>query len=173
MDGIGLGVGALQLMQQAGVEAAPIGAQIGPGDFSAMALFERATLTVQIVMAMLILASFWSWAIIVEKLVQFSRLRTFARQFENEFWSGQSLEDLYDRIGRNARSPAERVFVAGMTEWTRSVANTGGVHFGVCLFSVIRRAASRIASSSASVRFFSTSPSVAPSSRADPPSIAQ
>jgi biopolymer transport protein TolQ len=127
MDAIGLSAAAIGLVQSAATEAA-IGAAAATGmDFSAWGLFLRATPTVQAVMILLIVVSFWSWAIIFEKAIQFARLRRQINAFEGDFWSGQSLEDLYDRIGDRASTPAEKVFSAGMSEWNRSVSKVGGM----------------------------------------------
>lgn len=114
-----LGTGVLAAAQTA-ISDAPIAEATGEVDFSVMAMFVRATITVKVTMAVLVLASFWSWAIIIEKLFVYSRLRGRAGRFEDSFWSGQPLDDLFDRISGSARSPIERVFVAGMTEWRRS-----------------------------------------------------
>ena len=111
--GIGLSVIA---GAQAALGDAPLAAPVGDVDFSVWAMFMRATITVKIVMAVLVLASFWSWAIIIEKWVSFGRLRRLSSRFEDGFWSGQPLDDLFDRISDKARAPIERVFVAGMTE---------------------------------------------------------
>jgi biopolymer transport protein TolQ len=89
-------------------------------DFSLLALFARATLTVKLVMIMLIVASFWSWAIIIQKIILFRRARMEAAAFEAAFWSGEPLDELYDQIGPNPASAPQRVFAAGMTEWRRS-----------------------------------------------------
>ncbi len=89
-------------------------------DFSFLALFARATLTVKIVMILLILASFWSWAIIIQKLINYRRARRLAEEFDRAFWSGQPLDELFDRIGTEPRGGAESVFAAGMMEWRRS-----------------------------------------------------
>jgi biopolymer transport protein TolQ len=89
-------------------------------DFSLIALFMRATLTVKIVMIMLIVASFWSWAIIIQKHLTFRRARVQARAFDAAFWSGEPLDELYMRIGADPSSGPERVFAAGMAEWQRS-----------------------------------------------------
>ena len=53
-------------------------------------------------MILLLLASFWTWAIIFDKALRLRRLRSQAEQFEESFWSGGSLEELFDRIGRPA-----------------------------------------------------------------------
>jgi biopolymer transport protein TolQ len=89
-------------------------------DFSLWALFLRATFTVQVVMIMLIVASFWSWAIIVQKHLDLRRARSEAREFEETFWSGEPLDAVYDRVAADPQTASERVFVAGMTEWRRS-----------------------------------------------------
>jgi len=102
----------------------PPGAEI---DFSVVGLFMKATLTALAVMVMLILASFWCWAIIVDKILEFRRHARHLAEFEGEFWSGASLEDLFERVGPQPESPAERVFAAGMVEWNRSVVAGAGV----------------------------------------------
>ncbi len=70
------------------------------GDVSFLALFRQASPVVQAVMIGLLLASVWSWAIIVEKLIAFRRARSEADRFEQMFWSGQSLEELYATLSR-------------------------------------------------------------------------
>ena len=110
---------------QATLGDAPLGAPVGEADFSVMAMFLRATITVKLTMIVLVLASFWSWAIIIEKIVAYRRLRSQSSRFEDAFWSGQPLDDLYERISDKGRSPIERVFVAGMTEWRRSFGDAG------------------------------------------------
>jgi len=90
-------------------------------DLSIMTLFWEAHIVVQLVMVGLLLASVWSWAIIAEKMMLFARTRRETNSFEHVFWSGQSLEELYNQIGaRPARSMAA-LFVAAMREWKRSV----------------------------------------------------
>ena len=68
----------------------------------------------------LILASIWTWAIIFEKLVSVGRANRGAKAFEESFWSGGSLEELYDRIGDRPTNPMQAVFVSAMREWRRS-----------------------------------------------------
>jgi biopolymer transport protein TolQ len=89
-------------------------------DFSLMALFLRATVTVQIVMIVLLLASVWSWAIAIGKAIRFARARREAEMFEAAFWSGQPLDELHERLGETPRSSLERIFAAGMNEWRKS-----------------------------------------------------
>ncbi len=92
----------------------------GEVDFSMWALFARATLTVKIVMLILIIASLWAWAIIVTKLRDYRLARSEARRFDEAFWSGDPLDQLFDDIGPAPNGRSERIFAAGMTEWRRS-----------------------------------------------------
>ena len=66
-----------------------------PVDFTLWSLFMRADWIVKSVMIGLICASIWSWAIMIDKWWRLSRLRRKSDQFETAFWSGRSLDDLY------------------------------------------------------------------------------
>ncbi len=100
-------------------------------DFTLLALFFRATLTVQLVMIALFLASIWVWAITFSKYAMYRRSRTRAADFDAAFWSGEPLDELYDQVAETPRSASERVFVAGMTEWRRSLRDDGALIPGV------------------------------------------
>lgn len=108
-------------MEQSAVTSAALVGSIGP-DLSVWGLFLQADIVVKIVMIMLILASFWCWAIIFEKIFRMRRLWAQAEEFEEAFWSGGSLEDLYDRINDRPTSPMASIFIAAMREWRRSAA---------------------------------------------------
>ncbi len=99
-------------------------------DFSIIALFARATITVKLVMLLLLLASFWSWSIIIQKFINYRKSRRENSSFEEMFWSGQPLDELYERLGENPSSAPEKVFVAGMAEWRRSHRSDGGLIAG-------------------------------------------
>ena len=99
-------------------------------DFSLWALFARATITVKLVMILLILASFWSWAIIVQKLIAYRSARAEAEEFDRSFWSGEPLDELFDQIGVDPAGRSERVFAAGMIEWRRSHRTDGALIAG-------------------------------------------
>jgi biopolymer transport protein TolQ len=99
-------------------------------DFSMLALFARATLTVKIVMIMLFAASFWSWAIIIRKHLMFRAARSEAAVFDRAFWSGQPLDELYESIGPDPQGASEKIFAAGMLEWRRSHRQDGGLIAG-------------------------------------------
>ena len=94
-------------------------------DLSIWNLVAQADIVVKLVMAILVLASAWSWAIILHKLRQFRVLRSKAGRFEEAFWSGGSLKDLYDRIGDEPDHPLAAVFAVAMREWT--LANARGL----------------------------------------------
>lgn len=96
-------------------------------DFSLWALFWRATPTVMIVMLMLIGASIWSWGIILTKFAAFRRARREGDTFEEAFWSGKPLDEIYDRLGQRPGSAIETIFAAGMGEWMRSHREGGGL----------------------------------------------
>ncbi len=94
-------------------------------DFSIWALFWRATITVKLVMLILIAASIWGWAIIIQKFINYRIARKEADQFDRAFWSGEPLDELYDKIGTNPKGSAKRIFSAGMSEWRRSHRDDG------------------------------------------------
>ena len=71
-------------------------------DFSFWALFARATLANKLVLIILIVASIWAWAIIVQKIIDYRRARAASRAFEEAFWSGEPLDELYEQIARGA-----------------------------------------------------------------------
>ena len=99
-------------------------------DFSMWALFARATFIVKLVMLVLILASFWSWSIIIQKLITYRRARREAGVFDLRFWSGEPLDGLFDEIGPDPAGQSERIFAAGMTEWRRSHRDDGDLIAG-------------------------------------------
>ncbi|WP_206378383.1 protein TolQ [Sneathiella limimaris] len=99
-----------------------VGEQLGAisHDLSMFDLFLRADIVVQLVMILLILASFWSWAIIIDKILRFRKVTADADDFEQDFWSGGNLEDLYKRVGQNPDNPLAMLFSTAMREWLRS-----------------------------------------------------
>ena len=89
-------------------------------DFSLLALFARASFVVQLVMITLTLASFWSWTIIVQKFISYRRARSEASVFDRAFWSGEPLDELFEKIGSQPDGASEKIFASGMIEWRRS-----------------------------------------------------
>ncbi|NQV79921.1 MAG: protein TolQ [Alphaproteobacteria bacterium] len=108
-------------MEQA-VEAAAIAGSIS-GDLSILSLVARADIIVKLVLILLLGASVWCWAIIFDKVRSIRRVSGKASEFEEVFWSGGSLEDLYDRIGTKADHPMAILFASAMREWRRSGAH--------------------------------------------------
>src|SRR5581483_2816603 len=93
-----------------------------PSSLSIVDLFLQSDTIVKVVMFILLLASFWSWAVIFDKTLRLRRLRAAAASFEESFWSGGSLDDLFDRVGQRPLEPMSAVFAAAMREWRRSAA---------------------------------------------------
>lgn len=85
-------------------------------------LFLTADPIVKGVMFMLLIASVICWAIIFDKTFKMRSMRRRAADFEEAFWSGGSLEDLYDRMGNHPDDPMSAVFASAMREWRRSAA---------------------------------------------------
>jgi len=88
---------------------------------SPIVLFMQADIVVKVVMGILLFASFWSWAIIIEKTGRLGRVKRQAERFEQLFWSGKSLDDLHAGLGsRGDNHPMAQVFTTAMREWRRS-----------------------------------------------------
>ncbi|MGL4405462.1 MAG: protein TolQ, partial [Notoacmeibacter sp.] len=90
------------------------------GQYSLYALFMQAGIVVKLVMIGLLMASVWTWAIIVDKLLAMRKLRGALDRFEEIFWSGQSLEDLYRGMSDKKTSGMSAIFMAAMREWKKS-----------------------------------------------------
>lgn len=96
--------------------------QHAPAGVSIWDLFWGATPVVKLVMLVLLAASVWSWTIIFNKVVKLRKLQKSADYFEESFWSGGSLDDLYDRLHGKAYDPMSLIFCSAMREWRRSLA---------------------------------------------------
>jgi len=88
----------------------------GAAEVTILSLFLQADPVVKGVMLILAVASIWTWAVAVDKWLQFGDLESHARRFEREFWSGRSLDDLEDRSDR-PRDALSRVYAAAAREW--------------------------------------------------------
>lgn len=97
----------------------------GAVDLSAWSLFLQADVVVKSIMILLAIMSIWSWAIIFDKTLRMRSLWHKAEQFEEKFWSGSSLEDLFEKVGSRPREPMAAIFIAAMKEWRRSSGKTG------------------------------------------------
>lgn len=114
-------LGAPQAAPTTNVEIAPT-APVGLGfsGISIYSLFLRADPIVKAVMALLALASLWSWAIIFNKWLALAALRRRADGFEKAFWSGTSLDDLYTQYAPRINHPMVAVFASAIREWRRA-----------------------------------------------------
>ena len=81
-------------------------------DFSLLSLFLRADLVVKSVIIILILASIYSWNIIVGKIIRINRLKKLDEEFDEIFWSGNSFYDLYETFNYNKSDPKSNFFEA-------------------------------------------------------------
>jgi biopolymer transport protein TolQ len=113
-------------LAQSATETAPVAAQplAISADLSIWGLFWSAHIVVKIVMIGLLVSSVWVWAIVIDKTLLYMRTKKAMDRFEQTFWSGQSLEELYrTQSARPAHSMAA-LFVAAMREWKRSFEGT-------------------------------------------------
>lgn len=94
-------------------------------NLSLLALFMHADAVVKLVMLLLLFASIWVWAIIIEKVVVIRRVNREATTFEDNFWSGGSLDELYEQEGADPTNPMAAVFGAAMGEWKRTARIAG------------------------------------------------
>ena len=95
------------------------------GSLSLWGLFMQAELLVKLVMLGLLGASVWVWAVLFEKWSSLRRVNKEADGFEDRFWSGGSLDELFDQEGTRPAHPMAAVFGAAMAEWRRSARIAG------------------------------------------------
>ncbi|QDH17287.1 protein TolQ [Swingsia samuiensis] len=107
-----------------GVTSSTLGA-VGAAGLSPLDLFLHASFVVKLVMIGLVLCSIGVWAVIAEKFFLLRRVNREATEFEDRFWSGGSLDDLYESDGARPMNPMAAVFGAAMGEWRRSARIAG------------------------------------------------
>jgi biopolymer transport protein TolQ len=90
------------------------------GTISVVSLFMRADILVKAVMVLLLIASLWSWTIIINKSIAINALKRRASKFEKIFWSGRSLDDLYQQFSAKPDHPMAAVFISALREWRRA-----------------------------------------------------
>lgn len=105
------------------VDAVNLGA--AGSDLSLWGLFLQADILVKLVIIGLLCASVWVWAVVFEKWSSLRRVNKQADGFEDRFWSGGSLDELYDQEGTQPAHPMAAVFGAAMGEWRRTVRVAG------------------------------------------------
>lgn len=94
--------------------------QASTANLSIMSMIISSDFIGKSVFIILLLASIWSWAIIINKLKLFSATKQKMKAFENVFWSGQILDDLYERVKRAVDNPLSAVFVSAIAECKKS-----------------------------------------------------
>ena len=89
---------------------------------SILELVLNASIVVQLVMAILVMASLVSWVLIFQRAFLLSSVKRLATNFENEFWSGQDLRAIFLEIENSETEiiGIEHLFQAGFKEFTRS-----------------------------------------------------
>ncbi len=90
--------------------------------FSMFSLFSGSDVMTRFVSIMLVLASIYAWAIIIEKALSLKKIKAQSLAFERKFWSGGSLEDLFNSLKSKALDPMAIVFISAMKEWKKSSA---------------------------------------------------
>ena len=90
-------------------------------DLSIWTMVLNASIVVQLVMLLLVVVSISSWAAIFRKLFALGKVKALNETFERDFWSGTSLNDLFNNASRNAQEagPMERIFASGMREYQK------------------------------------------------------
>ena len=115
-------------MNPADVASGALGAAT---EVSLWGMFWSAHFVVKVVMLGLLGASVWCWAIIIDKALLFNRVQRGMDKFEEAFWSGNSLEDLYQALSQHPTSGMGSLFVAAMREWKRSFAGAASAFMGL------------------------------------------
>ncbi len=116
-------------MNPAEIATSPLAGQAA--EITIWTMFWGAHVVVKAVMIGLLAASVWCWAIIVDKTLLVRRTRRAMDRFDESFWSGNSLDELYNKISERPTTGTASLFVAGMREWKRSVQNVGASFMGL------------------------------------------
>ncbi len=103
-------------MEERAVSTLNLPGSAPPMDFSVWGLFMHADIVVKAVIIVLLLASVWSWAVILQKSFRLKRLKEKAVYFEDRFWAGGALDDLYNKIQGRPNDPMTAVFCAAVKE---------------------------------------------------------
>lgn len=93
---------------------------LASADVSLISLFWHAHFVVKTIMLGLLACSVWVWAIAIDKMILYSRTKKAMDRFEQAFWSGQSIDELYRSLAAKPTHSMAALFVAAMREWKRS-----------------------------------------------------
>ena len=97
------------------------GVAAATSDITLWSMFWQAAFVVKLVMLGLVAASVWCWGIIIDKSLLYARTQSAMDRFEDVFWSGRSLDELYDSLKDTNTNDMAAVFMAAMGEWKRSL----------------------------------------------------
>jgi biopolymer transport protein TolQ len=117
LDIINFSINAVKSAPVESVTSHIISSGQGPVDLSIIGLLLQADIVVKVVLLLLILSSFWSWGIIFDKWLMLKSVFSKTHSFEKAFWSGQPLENLYEKIKGREHHPIATVFSSAMREW--------------------------------------------------------
>jgi len=118
-------------MDQSTIASVALPGSVGASHLSVIALFMQADWVVKAVVIMLFMASVWCACIVVGKWLSLRKRFRAADRFEDTFWSGTSLSELYERVGKRPADPMTAIFAAAMREWRRSVDRGSGTDKGL------------------------------------------
>ncbi len=106
----------------AAVGAADVaGTNAHAGDLSMWGMFLNADFVVKTIIILLIIASFWCWAIIIDKYLTFKKAKSVGERFQKEFWQADEMDGFYERTKKKkTQHPFAQVFLAAMDEWYKS-----------------------------------------------------
>ena len=93
---------------------------LASADVSLISLFWHAHFVVKTIMLGLLACSVWVWAIAIDKMLLYARTKKAMDRFEQAFWSGQSIDELYRALAAKPTQSMAALFVAAMREWKRS-----------------------------------------------------
>ncbi|QGM47790.1 protein TolQ [Methylocystis heyeri] len=116
-------------MNPAEIAASPLASPAA--EITVWGMFWGAHIVVKTVMIGLLLASVWCWAIIIDKVLLLRRTRRAMDRFDEAFWSGNSLDDLYSKASERPTTGLSSLFVAAMREWKRSIQNPHASFMGL------------------------------------------
>tara|TARA_Y100000389_G_scaffold46806_1_gene41840 strand:+ start:806 stop:1513 length:708 start_codon:yes stop_codon:yes gene_type:complete len=89
-------------------------------EFTLMSLFFRADLVVKLVILMLFAASIFSWAIIIQKIKLFKKIKELSNNFDSVFWSGKSIKEIQKEFQDEEDFPVKSVFDEAVKEIKKS-----------------------------------------------------
>ena len=89
-------------------------------DFSMMGMFLKSDWVVKFVIILLVIFSIQSWKTIIQKILLINKLKKISKKFENHFWSGVSLDELYKQIDEFDQESFSNIFRNIMNEYEKS-----------------------------------------------------